>query len=226
MLTGAKDAYTPMDDAEPKVEVEGTDSGVATPGIEVDEAQSRAETPLFGAESPSAGTSRPSRLFRHQPDDLQVETDRMSKLALSVEAMDRPKASTTNPAEPLSTRFRTPGPQMGTLPRADFPTHQTPTLAQDETEAVPESAIGNPFVTPHEELGLPPMPLFRIDQLGVDRRMVRCRCSPPKLDRRLIFDPLSARKPKTAVEDVQVRSNKSLPYVWGEPFINQTLHVL
>jgi hypothetical protein len=191
MLTGAKDAYTPMDDAEPRVEVEGTDSGVATPGTDVDEAQSRAETPLFGAESSSAGTSRPSRLFRHQPDDLQVETDRMSKLALSVEAMDRPKASTTNPAEPLSTRFRTPGPQMGTLPRADFPNHQTPTLAQDETEAVPESAIGNPFVTPHEELGLPPMPLFRIDQLGVDRRMVRCRCPPPKLDRRLIFDPRS-----------------------------------
>lgn len=167
MLTGKKDAYTPMEDTEPKIEVDATDSGVVTPGNELEE-HSRAQTPITGGESSG-------RIFKHGPDDLKVETDRLSKLALSVERDESRNNAQTSQVEPLSTRFRTPGPQMGTLPRADFPTHQTPKLADDQSETVPESAIGNPFVTPHEELGLPPMPLFRIDQLGVDRRMVSIR---------------------------------------------------
>ena len=204
MLTGAKDAYTPMEDAEPKIEVEaeGADSGTATPVVETDDAHSRAQTPLFGTES---SDTKPSRIYRHGPDDLQVETERLSKLALSVERTNRVESSGLNPIEPLSTRFRTPGPQMGTLPRTEFATQQTPTLAQDGTETAPESAIGNPYRTPHEELGLPPMPLFRIDQLGVDRRMVRRRRSSGQAaGRKLNLPSFIARQPETTVEDVPV----------------------
>jgi hypothetical protein len=159
MLTGAKDAYTPMDDAEPKIEVETYESGVSTPLTEG--LDSRTGTPA--PETPSEGS-----LYRHKPDDMRVETERLSKLALSVGAEDRP-----SPFEPLSTRFRPASPGMGLLPRTEFATSQTPTLGQDAAQpSEGEPAYGNPFGTPHTELGLPPMPLFRIDQLGVDRRMV------------------------------------------------------
>ena len=159
ILTGAKDAYTPMDDAEPKIEVDNNDSGVSTPLVEG--LDSRTGTPAPG--TPSEGS-----LYKHKPDDMRVETERLSKLALSVGAEDRP-----TPIEPLSTRFRPASPGMGSLPRVDFATSQTPTLGQDTAQpAEGETAYGNPFGTPHAELGIPPMPLFRIDQLGVDRRMV------------------------------------------------------
>ena len=162
MLTGAKDAYTPMDDAEPKIEVENHDSGISTPLTEG--LDSRIGTP--GPGTPSEGS-----VYRHKPDDMRVETERLSKLALSVGAEDRP-----SPFEPLSTRFRPASPGMGSLPRTDFATSQTPNLGQDAAQPTEgETAYGNPFGTPHAELGLPPMPLFRIDQLGVDRRMVSTR---------------------------------------------------
>jgi hypothetical protein len=170
MLTGAKDAYTPMDDPEPKIEIDNHDSGVSTPLTEG--LDSRTGTPAPGTPSEEKG------LYKHKPDDMRVETERLSKLALSVGAEDRP-----SPVEPLSTRFRPASPGMGSLPRTDFASHQSmPPLSQDAAPSSEgETAYGNPFGTPHAELGLPPMPLFRIDQLGVDRRMVsRPECCPSR----------------------------------------------
>lgn len=74
--------------------------------------------------------------------------------------------------KPLSTRFQAPSPSIDPkdyLPRKDYPIHQTPTIRD---EAANEGDKIDPFMTPHEELGVPANPLFRIEQLGVDRRLV------------------------------------------------------
>lgn len=73
--------------------------------------------------------------------------------------------------KPPSTRFVHPEVDpKDYIPRVDYPFHETPTI---EGESGEQQERIDPFVTPHEELGLPPNPLFRIEQLGVDRRLVR-----------------------------------------------------
>lgn len=214
MLTGRKDAYEPMADKEASIEVDEGDQGdeqaSATPPLtnkpqtvaaQTSQVEDMKEGLRTEAPTPQSGTPPPlDSWYKHKSDDLEVETARLSKLALAVGANGQPLTSST-PPEPLSTRFRPPSPcrkqpsssasqtksdKIGTLPRQDFPIHQTPTLdgetghaaatgepeAQDDEEDV--DIPYDPFELPNEAFGLPPMPLFRIDQLGVDRRMVRC----------------------------------------------------
>jgi hypothetical protein len=149
MLTGKKDAYTPMEN-EPTVEIDQTDPGTGT--------STQPSTPSPTESAPTPTTSEPGKLFRHKPDDLKVETERLSRLALAVGA------------EPLSTRFRTPSPvRKGT---SDDPV-STGTGTRDGHGEGDGEGEYDPFAhQEEEELGVPAMPLFRIDQLGIDRRMV------------------------------------------------------
>lgn len=188
MLTGSKDAYEPMEVKQPTIEVDNEDSGTATPtGPVID---SETGSPLI----PGTPTEEVPRV-RHKPDDQQVETERLRKLARAVGAEHKPPAETID--EPLSTRFR-PLPAgsttvFGTLPRKEFPLHQTPMIeGEGEGNGVEEGRTFDPFGTPHEELGIPPMPLFRIDQLGVDRRMLVNRKRQLKMYR--IWMQVKARK--------------------------------
>ncbi|KAJ9103839.1 hypothetical protein QFC21_002301 [Naganishia friedmannii] len=157
MLTGSKTAYEPfeVDQQQPTtVEVENEDGSVTI-----------SHTPAEGAEvAPGA----------------EADTVLEGKLA----------ALTTKDesAAPLSTRFRPPGSTVPE-PRIEFHAHSTPTLTTDANSEKPNSggdegesstiagdavatSLLDPFAGAHADLGIPDHPLFKIDQLGVDRRML------------------------------------------------------
>ncbi|KAI5453698.1 hypothetical protein NCC49_005517 [Naganishia albida] len=156
MLTGSKTAYTPVEIDQPTVEVEA-----------------EGETPL---DSPMPRTPAGDDT---QPGSDATEVEQMSK-KLSTLAMDssqEPEATATDAGQPLSTRFRPPG-ETVPEPRIEFHAHETPKLS-GENEQASTSVEGvdgvrrmNPFGVDHADLGIPAQPLFRIDQLGVDRRML------------------------------------------------------
>jgi hypothetical protein len=155
MLTGSKTAYTPVEVDQPTVEVEG-----------------EGETPL---DSPMPKTPAGDDT---QPGSDETQVEQMSE-KLQTLAMDPLSRATNSGAEqPLSTRFRPPG-ETVPEPRIEFHAHETPKLSGENGQASTSSVEGgdrvpqmNPFGVDHAELGIPAQPLFRIDQMGVDRRML------------------------------------------------------
>ncbi|KAJ9121088.1 hypothetical protein QFC24_005069 [Naganishia onofrii] len=156
MLTGSKTAYEPVQvEQQPPttVEVENEDGSVTI-----------SHTPAEGAE-------------------VTPETDADAGLEGKLAAL----TTNSESAAPLSTRFRPPGSTVPE-PRIEFHAHSTPTLPTDAKtdKVVPGGSEGeaspiagettasplNPFAGDHAELGIPDHPLFKIDQLGVDRRML------------------------------------------------------
>ncbi|KAJ9120102.1 hypothetical protein QFC22_003000 [Naganishia vaughanmartiniae] len=184
MLTGSKTAYEPVQvdqQAPTTVEVENEDGSVTV-----------SHTPAEGEEVVS-----------------EVDTGLEGKLA----------ALTTKdePAVPLSTRFRPPGSTVPE-PRIEFHAHSTPTLTNDANtekmtavDAEGEShlpiadegtaSLLDPFAGAHADLGIPDHPLFKIDQLGVDRRMLVNRKKQLRMYR--IWMQVKARK-LVPGEDAQV----------------------
>ncbi len=151
MLTGSKTAYTPM----------------ATTQSSVDLTNETA-TPLDSAESSIPATPA------NEIDDSGVIND-MEALDIS---LTDPSTSTDAPPV-LSTRFRSPapthhknsaaGPSHVPLPRDAYPEIHVP---QWDPSDVPQDLMIDPFEKSAEQLDVPSHPLFVIDQLGVDRRMV------------------------------------------------------
>jgi hypothetical protein len=156
MLTGSKTAFTPVEVDQPTVEVEA-----------------EGETPL---DSPMpktpAGDNTDEQGGAGQAEEV---AEKLASMALD------PSASSQQTAEgkqPLSTRFRPPG-ETVPEPRIEFHAHETPTLSGDK-EGDSAAANGDsertqqfdPFGVDHAELGVPAQPLFKIDQMGVDRRML------------------------------------------------------
>lgn len=167
MLTGSKTAYEPVQVDPPApttVEVENEDGSVTI-----------SHTPAEG-EQVTSGTDSDTGL---EGKLAALKTDDES-------------------AAPLSTRFRPPGSTVPE-PRIEFHAHSTPTLTADEktgqsTPAAEETATSllNPFAGDHADLGIPDHPLFKIDQLGVDRRMLVNRKKQLRMyryveSRRLVF---------------------------------------
>ncbi|KAJ9097823.1 hypothetical protein QFC19_006691 [Naganishia cerealis] len=161
MLTGSKTAYTPVEvEQQPTttVEVENEDGSITMSHTPAEEDQQQIDaTPTTAA------------------DNAHVDTGLEKKLAALT------TDETTLPA-PLSTRFRPPGSTVPE-PRIEFHAHSTPTLkgetkTEEEAEGTSTSAeeagasLLDPFAGDHAELGIPAHPLFKIDQLGVDRRML------------------------------------------------------
>ena len=160
MLTGSKTAFTPVEVDQPTVEVEG-----------------EGETPLDSpmpktpagetAEHPSGQTTNGAK----QAEEMAAQ---LAPLALGSSA---PSQSAVDSTQPLSTRFRPPG-ETVPEPRIEFHAHETPRLSganegkSDEATSHGRSQPFDPFGVDHAELGIPAQPLFRIDQMGVDRRML------------------------------------------------------
>lgn len=160
MLTGSKTAFTPVEVDQPTVEVEAEgetplDSPMPkTPAGEDDEAKSG----QTGSQERQAGEM----------------ADKLASIALGSSANSQ---RTVDEKQPLSTRFRPPG-ETVPEPRIEFRAHETPTLSGNTGEESGEAAnnhktpSSDPFGVNHAELGIPAQPLFRIDQMGVDRRML------------------------------------------------------
>jgi hypothetical protein len=154
MLTGSKTAYTPMATTQPSVEI-----------------TTEAPTPAESAESsmPATPVNEPG----------EEAGDDNARIAAGMESLAVEDPVVTADA-PLSTRFRTPsptqqasrstaGPSHVPLPRSEYPDIHVP---EWDSAEVPQDLLIDPFERSHDELDLPPHPLFVIDQLGVDRRMV------------------------------------------------------
>lgn len=156
MLTGSKTAYTPVEVDQPTVEVEA-----------------EGETPLDSPmpRTPAGDDTQPGS------DATEVEQTSKKLSTLAMDTSQEPEATATDAGQPLSTRFRPPG-ETVPEPRIEFHAHETPKLS-GENEQASTSVEGvdgvrrmNPFGVDHADLGIPAQPLFRIDQLGVDRRML------------------------------------------------------
>lgn len=159
MLTGSKTAFTPVEVDQPTVEVEN-----------------EGETPL---DSPMPKTPAGDDPNNISPSDSARVGEMAEKLKdLAVDRSATSTAPASDAGQPLSTRFRPPG-ETVPEPRIEFHAHETPTLSGDNERTSSTSASGldgaprmDPFEVDHAELGIPPQPLFRIDQMGVDRRML------------------------------------------------------
>jgi len=186
MLTGSKTAYTPMATTQPSVEV-----------------TTEAATPVESAENsmPATPVNEPGE---EAGDDNARVVSGMESLTVQI--------STAAEITPLSTRFRTPspmprpsrstaGPSHVPLPRDAYPDVPVPHW---DTEEVPQDLLMDPFAKGHEELDLPPHPLFVIDQLGVDRRMMVNRKRQLKMYR--IWMQVKARKLVTTDEGGPART--------------------
>lgn len=157
MLTGSKTAFTPVEVDQPTVEVEA-----------------EGETPLDSPmpKTPAGDETPPGS------DPMPVE-----QMAEKLETLDMGTTETTRTTasgarHPLSTRFRPPG-ETVPEPRVEFHAHETPKLSGEDGQASTTSTAGvegaprmDPFGVDHAELGIPSQPLFKIDQMGVDRRML------------------------------------------------------
>lgn len=162
MLTGSKTAFTPVEVDQPTVEVEA-----------------EGETPLDSPMPKTPGGDSPDE----QGGSAGNDADQAGKVADKLESMALESSSSASQQmaggkQPLSTRFRPPG-ETVPEPRIEFHAHETPTLSGDkEGKSVGANAESNgtqtfnPFGVDHTELGVPAQPLFKIDQMGVDRRML------------------------------------------------------
>ncbi len=160
MLTGKKDGYISMETTKPTVE-----DGTAVSGH---------QTPTEGGETSTSGTLALDDISTTETgiDALDIQDGEM--------IVEERSGVIYRKGQPLSTRFSTP-----LLPGLDFQLHETPnrrgamphinsasSAAESGRTATDENPNIHPFITPHSELGVPDHPLFKIQQLGVDRRML------------------------------------------------------
>jgi tRNAThr (cytosine32-N3)-methyltransferase len=157
MLTGSKTAFTPVEVDRPTVEVEA-------------EGETPLDSPMpktpAGDETPADGDAMP----------VEQMTEKLETLVVGAAEPSQKTAGGAGP--PLSTRFRPPG-ETVPEPRIEFHAHETPKLSGEDRQASSPSTADvegaqrtDPFGMDHAELGIPSQPLFKIDQMGVDRRML------------------------------------------------------
>lgn len=160
MLTGSKTAFTPVEVDQPTVEVEA-------------EGETPLDSPMPKTPAAEDGEAESCQTGNEARQACDM-ADKLASLALGLSAHSQ---STIDEKQPLSTRFRPPG-ETVPEPRIEFHAHETPTLSGN-TDGDSDEATNNhktpsfdPFGVDHAELGIPAQPLFKIDQLGVDRRML------------------------------------------------------